>query len=205
MNIIKTKKAKLNAKRTFLKQGTCSRTFFYILNREFDHPMVNEEQAVDLMAGGILQLGYQCGILWGASAAIGAESFRRNENQGQAIGISIKSTQHIMESFVVKAKSIECGDITETDFSNKWSFAKYMITGKFLSCFKLAEKWAPEAIEAAHEGLLLGHQVSNPQSISCASEVIKKMGGSIEARSVIDGGTTFTVKVPLPKSKEENA
>ena len=40
--------------------------------------------------------------------------------------------------------------------------------------------------------------------LSICYGIIKKMGGSIEARSVIDGGTTFTVKVPLPKSKNEN-
>jgi len=41
--------------------------------------------------------------------------------------------------------------------------------------------------------------------LSICYGIIKKMGGSIEARSIIDGGTTFTVKIPLPKSKEENA
>ena len=41
--------------------------------------------------------------------------------------------------------------------------------------------------------------------LSICYGIIKKMGGNIEARSIIDGGTTFTVKVPLPKSKEENA
>jgi two-component system, NtrC family, sensor kinase len=41
--------------------------------------------------------------------------------------------------------------------------------------------------------------------LSICYGIIKKMGGIIEARSVIDGGTTFTVKLPLPKSEEENA
>lgn len=41
--------------------------------------------------------------------------------------------------------------------------------------------------------------------LSICYGIIKKMGGTIEARSVIDGGTTFTVKLPLQKSKEENA
>jgi len=40
--------------------------------------------------------------------------------------------------------------------------------------------------------------------LSICYGIIKKMGGNIEARSVIDGGTTFTVKLPLPKSKNEN-
>ncbi|MBT7711013.1 MAG: two-component sensor histidine kinase [Deltaproteobacteria bacterium] len=41
--------------------------------------------------------------------------------------------------------------------------------------------------------------------LSICYGIIKKMGGSVEARSVIEGGTTFTVKVPLPKPKKENA
>ncbi|HIJ20045.1 MAG TPA: two-component sensor histidine kinase, partial [Deltaproteobacteria bacterium] len=38
--------------------------------------------------------------------------------------------------------------------------------------------------------------------LSICYGIIKKMGGDIEARSVIDEGATFTVKVPLPKSKK---
>lgn len=42
--------------------GTCSRTFFYIINREFGFPHENEERAADPLAGGIVQQGYQCGM-----------------------------------------------------------------------------------------------------------------------------------------------
>lgn len=183
-----TKKPTLKGtKKLFFKLGTCSRTLFYILNREFGHPKEMEERAIDPLAGGIRQQGYQCGMLWGASMAVGAESFRRNDNPDQSVGIAIKATQHIMESFVNRAKSIECQDITETDFSNKWSFVKYFFTGKFLSCFKLAEKWAPEAIKAATEGLSLEQTNWTQKPISCASEVVKRMGGSEEEMAMVAG------------------
>jgi C_GCAxxG_C_C family probable redox protein len=187
VNIIESKKVKLKVKRTFLKQGTCSRTFFYILNREFGHPKEMEERAIDPMAGGILQNGYQCGMLWGASMALGAESFRRSDNMDKSIRKTVKATQHIIESFINRAKSIECEDITTTDFKNKWSFAKYMFTGKFYACFKLAERWAPEAITAAHEGLALEQSESTQPVISCASEIVKKMGGSDEEIAMVAG------------------
>jgi hypothetical protein len=74
-------------------------------------------------------------MLWGASMAVGTESFRRYDDQGQATAVTITATQHIMESFLITAKSVDCGEITETDFGNKWSFAKYMVTGKFYGCF----------------------------------------------------------------------
>ncbi|MBI9055227.1 MAG: C-GCAxxG-C-C family protein [Bacteroidales bacterium] len=187
MDLIKTKKVKLRAKRVFLKKGTCSHAFFYILNREFGHPKPHEERAIDPLAGGILQQGYQCGMLWGASMAVGAESFRRHKDVSKAIGLAIKATQHIMKSFNDRTKCIECEDFTKTDFKNKWSFAKYMFSGKFLSCYKLAENWAPEAIKAAHEGLELDQNDSSQQAISCASEVVRKMGGSEEEMVMVAG------------------
>lgn len=176
MNVIKSEKVKLKAKRAFIKQGTCSRTFFFLLSREFKNPKEAEGQALDPLAGGILQQGYQCGMLWGASMAVGAESFRRSKNQGQSIALAIQATQHIMKSFENRTKTIECEEITKTDFNNKWSYAKYMLSGKFVSCFTLTGKWAPEAIQAANEGLSIEPTLHTHQAVSCASEVVKKNG-----------------------------
>jgi len=187
MNLIKDKRTKLRAKKIFLTKGACSNTFFYILNREFGHVKEMEERAIDPLAGGILQHGYQCGMLWGASMAVGAEAYRRHkDNIGKAIAVAIKSTQHVMQSFENQTKCIECEDFTKTDFKNKWSFAKYVLTGKFFSCFKLAEKWAPDAIKAALEGLALEPEYTQTP-ISCASEVIKKMGNSEEEMVMVAG------------------
>ncbi|MEA3462769.1 MAG: C-GCAxxG-C-C family (seleno)protein, partial [Bacteroidota bacterium] len=180
-------RVKLKAKRTFLKKGTCSRTFFYILDREFGHPLDEEEKAIDPLAGGILQQGYQCGMLWGASMALGAEAFRRKEDQTQVTALTILATQHVMKSFEGRTSSIECEDITQCDFTNKKSFLKYMLSGKFVGCFILAGKWAPEALEAAKEGLKLDQADLPQQSLSCASEVVRKMGASEEEASLVAG------------------
>ena len=46
-------------------------------------------------------------------------------------------------------------------------------------CFNLAENWTAEAFEAAHQGLGEGpHLQRTPRS--CASEVVRKMGGTDE-------------------------
>lgn len=187
MNLIKSTKIKRKVKRTFLKKGTCSRTFFYILNQEFGYPMDAEEQAADPLAGGILQQGYQCGMLWGASLAVGAESYRRCENLDQAIALSISATQHVMKSFIGRTKTADCGDITNTDFSSKVSMAKYLFSGKFYSCFKLAEKWAPEAINSAREGLNIDYAQLPKNTLSCAAEVARKMGASDEELVMVAG------------------
>ncbi|NQU80885.1 MAG: C-GCAxxG-C-C family protein, partial [Bacteroidetes bacterium] len=180
-------KIKLKTKRVFLKKGTCSRTFFYILNREFGYPMDKEERAIDPMAGGVLQQGYQCGMLWGASMAVGAESLRRINNLDKAIALAIKATQHLMASFVNRAKSIECEDITNCDMTNKSGLVKFFLTGKPISCLNLAGKWAPEAIKAATEGLSQEQTKLTHQPISCASEVVKRMGGGEEEMAMVAG------------------
>jgi hypothetical protein len=187
MKAIQSGKVKLKAKRTFMKKGTCSRTFFYLLNREFGHPMEEEEKALDPLAGGILQQGYQCGMLWGASMAVGAEAHRRNDHPDRATGAAILATQHVMLSFVNRAQSAECEDITELDFASKKSLLRFVLTGKFVHCFKLAGKWAPEALEAAIEGLALEGQDLPDKSLSCASEVVRKMGGTAQEMMLVAG------------------
>ena len=126
-------------------------------------------------------------MLWGASMALGTESFRRSNDQDKAIAMTITATRHIVDSFLIRFKSIECEDITETDMTNKWSLAKYMLTGKFYGCLKLAERWAPDAIKTAHTGLALEQPKLTQPARSCASEVIKLKGGSAEEIVMVAG------------------
>jgi hypothetical protein len=178
---------KNDTKKVFLKKGSCSHTFFYLLNREFGYLKENEECASDPLAGGLAQEGYQCGMLWGSALAVGAESFRRYDDQGKAIAHAIIATQNLLESFVFRAKSANCAVITNCDFTSKFGLAKYIISGKPITCFNLADKWAPEAIQSAKKGLdkLPTDSLQSPNS--CASEVVKKMGGSNEEVVMVAG------------------
>jgi hypothetical protein len=186
-DIVDSKVVHQDANKVFKKLGTCSRTFFYILNHEFGYPKETEERAADSLAGGIMQKGHQCGMLWGSSLAVGAEAYRKCDNLDQAIGVAIKATQNIMASFSKRENTIKCRDITHCDFSSKLSFAKYFFTGRFLYCFKLAKLWAPEAIQSAIEGLSLQESDLPQVSISCASEVARKMEASDEEMVMVAG------------------
>jgi hypothetical protein len=133
----------------------------------------------------------QCGMLWGSSLAVGAESFRRYNDRGKAIAMAIATTQLLVKSFAKRAKTVNCRDIT-CDFNNKYDLVKFMLKslpGGFANmvCMNLAEKWAPEAIQSAKEGLA-NQQTDLPQvPISCASEVAKKMGASDEEMIMVAG------------------
>jgi len=170
--------------------GGCGRTFFNLLNKEFGHPMKNEEVAADLLCGGIMMQGHQCGMLWGSALAAGAESFRRNKDKDKAIGLSILTTRKIVESFSSRTKTVNCRDISQCDFTSKFELAKYMV--KFIlfidrSCFKLADNWAPEVIKAVKEELSNEKAAVPHPCVSCASIVVEKMGGSDEEQVIVAG------------------
>lgn len=182
-----SKTVQQGTKRLFVKLGTCSQLFFHILNDHFGHPNERAERASDPLCGGLMQKGHQCGMLWGAALAVGAESFRRNSDHDRAIALSIMATQALMESFSNRAESIICRDITHCDFSSTLSTAKYMLSGHFLSCFNLAEEWAPEAIQSADNSLSLDPVKQPQQAVSCATEVAKRMGASDEETVMVAG------------------
>lgn len=175
-----------DAKKVFRKLGTCSRTFFYLLNREFGYNNEVSERAADPLAGGILEEGYQCGMLWGASLAVGAEAHRTCAHLSQAIAVSVEATRNLMESFEKQEQTVQCREITRCDFHNRFSFAKYMLSGRFLHCFDLAQKWAPDAVKEAKKALK-----QRPHDfefcMSCASEVVRKMGASEEEMVMVSG------------------
>lgn len=178
-----------DVRKIFWKCGACSHTFFYLLNREFGHLKEIEEKASDLLAGGLSKTGHQCGMLWGCSLAVGAESFRICSQVDKAIATTITSTQHIIKSFVNKTKSPDCLDITGCNFMKISGMLKLSLKIIFTGnqCFKLAEEWAPDAIKSARESLKDNQQKCNKTPLSCASEVLKKMGASIEEQVMVAG------------------
>ncbi|MFH0733062.1 MAG: C-GCAxxG-C-C family protein [bacterium] len=186
------KKTGQNPKKALWKCGACSHAVFNLLNQEFDNHKETEERASDPLAGGIMQKGEQCGMLWGGTLAIGTESYRRNKNQNKAIAAAITSTGLLVESFVKRTKSVNCRDITNCDFSNKVDFTKYIIKtilcGFIYSpCFNLIEKWTPEAIFCAKEGLSAESIGVSKPVLSCSTEVAKKMGASDEEMVMVAG------------------
>jgi len=175
-----------DAKQVFRKLGTCSRTFFYLLNREFGTSMETEERASDLLAGGIMKKGYQCGMLWGASLAVGAEAYKVCAHRSQAIAVSIEATKILMDSFETHESTTQCREITHCDFESKLSFVKYMFSGHFLHCFQLAEYWAPEAVNKAKKAIQ-DKPFEFEHAVSCATEVAQRMGASEKEMVMVAG------------------
>ncbi len=181
-----------DTKKVFWKKGTCSQTFCFLLNREFGHLDEPRERATDPLAGGLLNTGHQCGMLWGASLAVGAESYRNNPDRETACTTAINSTRKIMRSFSEQTGTVNCREIIRCNLTTRLGMAKLIvktILGGFYNspCFNLAEKWAPEAIRTATKGLSVPENSSACKCENCASEMAAKMGANEEETIMVSG------------------
>ena len=180
-----------DTKDVFKACGTCSRTFAHLLNREFGHLDENTEKAINLMAGGIMNHGYQCGMLWGASLAIGGEAYRRQEDLDRAIQAAVNATQRLIASFIEQTDTVNCREIIGIDLTSDTGMAEFMrrIDSQGIEnshCFNLAEQWAQQAIEIGSQSVgVAPDPVQKPRS--CASEVVRQMGGSEEEMAMVAG------------------
>ena len=182
---------KLNPRKVFWTCGTCSNAMFHLLNHEFENIKLQEEKASDLLAGGIVQKGHQCGMLWGGSLAIGSESFRRNDDKNLAIATAINTSKELIDSFQKRTQYVNCKDIAKVDWENKLHMTFYILKTiaqgfVFSPCFNLIVKWTPEAIQAANKGLS-ENKIPEQACLSCSTEVLKKMGATDEESIMVAG------------------
>ncbi|MFC2014220.1 hypothetical protein ACFLU8_05075 [Chloroflexota bacterium] len=85
-----------------------------VVDCSFDHPLKLEEKASNPLAGGIANQGYQCGMLWDATLATGAQAYRLLGPGPQSETAAIIAAQRLVESFRARTKNeINCLEITE--------------------------------------------------------------------------------------------
>jgi len=77
-----------------------------------------EEKAPISLAGGIMQNGYQCGMIWGAPLAAGAQAYRLHGQSPHAETKAIIAAQRLVESFRACNNHINGLEITEIDKSS---------------------------------------------------------------------------------------
>lgn len=166
---------------TFIKRGTCSETSFCVLNRAFDNPLKEEEQAAMPFAGGIMQHGYQCGLIWGATLAAGAQAYRILGAGPQAETKAVIAAQRLIESFRgLNKNNVNCLEITELDRSStsKQMIMYFLIKGGTIGCFRRAAKYTRAAYNEINAALSDDDIDAPPAPVSCSAVVAYKMGAS---------------------------
>jgi hypothetical protein len=139
-----------------------------------------EESASMPFAGGIMQHGYQCGMIWGAALAAGAQAYRLFGPGSESEIRAIIAAQKLVDSFQAQNKNINCLEITDIDQSSSTMqmIIYFLIKGGSIRCFRMAAKFAPVAFrEINHVMSEKNIEMPNPQ-VSCASMLAQKMGVS---------------------------
>jgi hypothetical protein len=133
------------------------------------------------MAGGLMGYGYQCGMLWGATLAAGAQAYRLFGTGPQAETQAVITAQRIVEAFRDRNKHIDCSEITEMNWKEASSSAhvlKFFLKGGPIVCFSMTANYAQIAFNEINLALAEKETEAPPPPISCASMLAQKMGVS---------------------------
>lgn len=166
---------------TFIRGRACSDTLLHVLNCAYDRPMPAEERAAMPLAGGIMQRGHQCGLIWGATLAAGAEAHRRHGDGPRAEAMAVAAAARLLEAFRAQAGATDCYDITEIDDSStKLEMMSYfLLKGGAVRCFVGAARYASVAKETIDAVLSAPPPGDPPPApVSCAALLARRMGAS---------------------------
>lgn len=139
-----------------------------------------EERAADPLAGGMMH-GYQCGMLWGAALAAGAQAYRTLGKGPEAETRAIGAAQRIVESFRAQNKNINCLEITEVDLSSPTTrmIVHFLIkSGATGSCLGMAARCAKASFEEIDRAFSEKPIEVFSAPVSCSAILAQKMGAS---------------------------
>jgi len=132
-------------------------------------------------AGGIMQHGYQCGLIWGATLAAGAQAYRLLGAGPRAETMAVIAAQRLVESFrALNKEHVNCHEITELDKSSSTMqmITYFLIKGGTIGCFRRAAKYAPAAFSEINVALS-DEEIEAPSApVSCSALLAQKMGAS---------------------------
>lgn len=151
-----------------------------VVDGSFDHPLEREEHASAPLAGGIMQRGYQCGMIWGAALAAGAEAYRRLGSGPQAQSKAVVAARAIADAFRAANDTVNCFDITGLDqsSSSRQMTMYFFLRGGIIRCYRMAARYAPLALNAT-EAALSEETIEAPSPpVSCAAVLAQRMGAS---------------------------
>ncbi|MFC1944796.1 C-GCAxxG-C-C family (seleno)protein [Chloroflexota bacterium] len=164
-----------------------------VVDRSLDQQLEIEEHASGPLAGGIVSMGYQCGMLWGGTLAAGAQAYGLLGPGPQAETAAMIASQRLVESFRARNKNINCLEITEIEWkpSSKRRFLmqifKFFIKGGPIGCVRMTARYAPVAFSEINTALSEENIEVPAPPVSCSAMLAQKMGVS-EKHTVMAAG-----------------
>ncbi len=178
----------------FMNRRACSDTLFSVLDRAFDpsseskalrpRDRKTEERAAQPLAGGLMTRGYQCGMIWGATLAAGAQAYRIHGAGPQAETSAVVAAQRIVTSFRKCNRCINCSELTAPDLSSPVKqFTYFVLKGGTVGCFRMAGRYAPIAFREVSDSFATAsdqHPEVPCSPVSCSALLAQKAGASPE-------------------------
>ncbi len=132
------------------------------------------------LAGGIANLGYQCGMLWGAALAAGARAHQLYGSGPKAETAALAASQRLVKTFHGHSKNeINCLEISDLNMQGEIdakSIFKFFIKGGPIGCFRMAASYAQD-VRNEFDNIFSEEPSEAPASpVSCASMLAKLMG-----------------------------
>jgi hypothetical protein len=151
-----------------------------VVDGSFDHPLALEEHASMPLAGGIEQMGFQCGQLWGAALAAGARAHQLFGPGPQAEAAAVIAAQRLAKSFCTSYKSINCLDVVNLDWKNPnaTQILKFFVKGGPIRCFTSTAGFARTAFGEINAAFVENRLEAAGAPISCAALLAQRMGAS---------------------------
>lgn len=159
-----------------------------VVDGAFDNTLAPEEQAAAPLAGGIAGMGFQCGQVWGAALAAGAQAYRLYGPGPGAEAAAVIAAQRLVESFRGSYKSIDCRDVIQMDWQNVKAaqVLKFFLRGGPARCLGMTAGYSRAAFREIDAAFANGHLAPAPP-VSCAAVLARKMGAS-EMQAVMAAG-----------------
>jgi len=141
------------------------------------------------LAGGIMQNGYQCGMVWGAGLACGAEAFYRLGYSPEAEAGAIEAARKMVEVFGNQNSEVDCFKLTGIDnsVSSLQMMIYFFVKGGTIRCLRKAFRFAPEAWDRMNSTLDAPGVELPARPVSCTALLAQKMGAS-EQHQVMAAG-----------------
>ena len=160
-----------------------------VVDGSFDHPLALEQHATFPLAGGVEQMGFQCGQLWGAALAAGAQAYRLFGPGPQAEAAAVIAAQRLAQSFRTSYKSINCFEVIELDWKNAQAkqILGFFLRGGPIRCFSMTADYARAAIREIDAAFSDNRLEAPAPPVSCAAMLAQKMGAS-ELHAVMAAG-----------------
>lgn len=139
-------------------------------------------------AGGIANMGYQCGMLWGAALAAGARAYQIYGPGARAEAEAITATQKLVDTFRRRSKNeINCLEITDLNMQKGSGALKFILKGGPIGCFRMSAGYARDVYDDLYSAYS-GEQIETPDlPLSCASQLARRMGVSEQHAVMVAG------------------